>query len=310
MNFINPYSKQRLARGAIFVCRVLLGSLAVISFSSSSHIDRRDTPTAPIPANIATREEFRYGYPGPVVDINAAEAYVSAYDRRTRNPHWSAEYLTKTNLLPNDPQTPPSPENNFSEDPTIPAQFRAGLSSYTGSGYDRGQQTPAGDAKRSQSALDETFVLSNSAPQVGKGFSRDYWASFENFVRDLTKEFDHVYVITGPLYIPTDAPPSGKATVTYQVLYGAGLGIAPISVPTHFHKTILVVKGDTTSPTSSALGLFIMPNAAIDINTPLINFIADIGKVEVSAGVVFFDKVDRASVQRLCDATTCKLNRQ
>jgi len=40
------------------------------------------------------------------------------------------------------------------------------------SGYDRGHMVPAADAKISQNAMDETFFLSNVAPQVGDGFNR------------------------------------------------------------------------------------------------------------------------------------------
>lgn len=40
------------------------------------------------------------------------------------------------------------------------------------SGYDRGHMVPAADAKISQQAMDETFYLSNIAPQVGEGFNR------------------------------------------------------------------------------------------------------------------------------------------
>jgi endonuclease G len=37
---------------------------------------------------------------------------------------------------------------------------------------DRGHMVPAADAKISQRAMDETFLLSNVAPQVGDGFNR------------------------------------------------------------------------------------------------------------------------------------------
>lgn len=73
---------------------------------------------------------------------------------------------------------------------------------------------PAADAKISQDAMDETFYLSNIAPQVGDGFNRHCeiwlrrtrrspltddctdWAYVEDFCRRLTTNFEDVYVFT------------------------------------------------------------------------------------------------------------------
>lgn len=44
--------------------------------------------------------------------------------------------------------------------------------------------------------MDETFYLSNIAPQVGDGFNRHYWAYLEDFCRRLTSNFEDVYVFT------------------------------------------------------------------------------------------------------------------
>jgi endonuclease G len=63
--------------------------------------------------------------------------------------------------------------SRFLEDLDIPEKFRAKLADYVKSGYDRGHMAPAGDAKYSQGAMDQTFLLSNIAPQVGNGFNRD-----------------------------------------------------------------------------------------------------------------------------------------
>ena len=58
----------------------------------------------------------------------------------------------------------------------------------------------------------DTFALSNISPQVGRGFNRDYWARFERFVQLLTRSCDDgracgdVYIVTGPLYLPTQTP--------------------------------------------------------------------------------------------------------
>lgn len=50
--------------------------------------------------------------------------------------------------------------------------------------------------------MDQTFYLSNMAPQVGVGFNRHSWNRLEKYVRKLTNVYKDVYVCTGPLYIP------------------------------------------------------------------------------------------------------------
>lgn len=35
---------------------------------------------------------------------------------------------------------------------------------------------------------------------------RDYWARFERFVNLLTRTCDDVYIVTGPLYLPSVTP--------------------------------------------------------------------------------------------------------
>lgn len=46
------------------------------------------------------------------------------------------------------------------------------LQAHSYEGTDRGHMVPAADAKFSQEAMDQTFLLSNVAPQVGDGFNR------------------------------------------------------------------------------------------------------------------------------------------
>lgn len=55
----------------------------------------------------------------------------------------------------------------------------------------------------SQTAMDESFLMTNISPQVGAGFNRGYWSRLEGFVRHLAHQYDAVYVVTGPLFLPT-----------------------------------------------------------------------------------------------------------
>ncbi|KAG9084889.1 nuclease, partial [Ceratobasidium sp. UAMH 11750] len=160
-------------------------------------------------------EVLRYGNPGPISDFITRKAYVAGYDRRMRHPAWTAEHLTRASLAKG-PASESSKgdrsRSDFAEDSSIPVPFRARLQDYFRSGYDRGHMVPAADAKISQEAMNETFLLSNIAPQVGAGFNRHYWAYTEEWCRRLTSTFQDVFVFTVPLYLPKQDP-DGKYRV-------------------------------------------------------------------------------------------------
>lgn len=80
--------------------------------------------------------------------------------------------------------------------------FRSDNSDYKRSGYDRGHLAAAGNHKLDQKHVQQTFYLTNMAPQVGIGFNRHTWNRLEKYVRKLTNVYKDVYVCTGPLYLP------------------------------------------------------------------------------------------------------------
>jgi endonuclease G len=182
---------------------------------------------------------------------------------------------------------------------------------------------PAADAKSSQEAMNETFTLSNIAPQVGEGFNRDYWAHTEDFVRRLVGKFADVYVFTIPLYLPRQAS-DGKWRVSYEVI-----GNPPnIAVPTHFAK-VIYAQGKPASTTSSlppvtsrggggggllglgtgvaALGAFVMPNAVIPNEAPLKTFVVPVESVERAAGLELFSAAVKSSSRPLCETVDCQI---
>lgn len=178
--------------------------------------------------------------------------------------------------------------------------FRAKLKDYFRSGYDRGHQVPAADAKWSQEAMDDTFLLSNMCPQVGDGFNRDYWAHFEDFCRRLTKHYPSVRIVTGPLYLPKREP-DGKWRVSYEVI-----GQPPnVAVPTHFYKVIFAEDGQHGGKV--ALGAFVLPNAVIANNKPLQDFEVPVEIVERASGLEFATKLDPVRRKRLCQEVSCSL---
>jgi len=222
----------------------------------------------------------------------------SSYDRRTRNPHWVAEHITPASLLV---QAGDRKHSIFTEDDSIPAMFRGKLKDYFRSGYDRGHQVPAADAKWSQEAMDATFALSNMCPQVGDGFNRDYWAHFEDFCRRLTHRYPSVRIVTGPLYLPARDPVDGKWRVSYEVI-----GSPPnIAVPTHFYKVIYAEDGKTGGNVS--IGAFVLPNAVIDNTKPLKDFEVPLEIVERASGLEFASQLPVQRRKGLCREVDCSI---
>lgn len=258
---------------------------------------RRDDPTDPAVPPVDPSGVFQYGFPGPVADLRAAPSLTSSFDRARRNPHWVAEHITPQSLLLSGGNRRHSV---FAEDLSIPEKFRAKLADYQRSGFDRGHQVPAADAKWTQEAMDATFALSNMCPQVGEGFNRDYWAHFEDFCRRLTSFYPSVRIVTGPLYLPK-RDVDGKWKVTYEVI-----GHPPnVAVPTHFYKIVFAEDGKIGGKVS--LGAFVLPNAVIPNDKPLQDFEVPIEAVERASGLEFAGLLPPARRKRLCQEVSCSI---
>ncbi|KAF8226241.1 hypothetical protein L208DRAFT_1407364 [Tricholoma matsutake] len=255
---------------------------------------------------------LKFGHPGPIADPLVRKAYVATYDRRLRHPAWTAEHLSRETLSrPHSKQFDESSDSGdrskstFLEDESIPIPFRSRLKDYFRSGYDRGHMVPAADAKFSQEAMNETFLLSNIAPQVGEGFNRHYWAYLEDWCRRLTGTFQDVYVFTIPLYLPR-LESDGKWRVTHEVI-----GSPPnVSVPTHFAKVVLASKlpsPSTPDVLELSTGAFVLPNAIIPDEAPLKSFAMPVEAVERAAGLTIFSDAVKSASTDICKTTKCQV---
>lgn len=254
-------------------------------------------PGAFDPAKIRPEEFYKYGFPGPIHDLKKNSEFVSCFDRQTRNPYWVLEHITKDSIMRSEGVD--RKKSVFKEDELIPMKFRARLRDYFRSGYDRGHQAPAADAKFSQTAMDETFLLTNMSPQVGEGFNRDYWAHFEDFARRLTRKYDNVRIMTGPLFLPKKCE-DDKFRVTYEVI-----GSPPnIAVPTHFFKLIV---GENEGSDKLSVGAFVLPNDKIDNSEPLTSFQVPVEALERSTGLELLQRVPYYNKKDLCREVKCEI---
>lgn len=229
---------------------------------------------------------MKFGFPG-LDHVRSYDDFVLSYDRRNRVAHWVFEHLTKDNVKRN--EAVDRSKCDFKPDESIHPYFRSDNTDYKRSGYDRGHLAAAGNHKAHQTHVEQTFYLSNIAPQVGVGFNRNAWNKLEKYVRKMTEVYKDVYVCTGPLYLPKkDA--DGKKYVRYEVI-----GTNHVAVPTHFYKVIV----GETKDSKLEMEAFVMPNAPIDDSTPLANFQVPPESVERAAGLLFFDKISRDKLAKI-----------
>lgn len=155
--------------------------------------------------------------------------YCLSYDGKNKNPEWVYECLTEKNVYGDAKR-----ENcQFKEDEDLPDFLRTTIFDYKLSGFDRGHLAPAANHKYDDTAMADTFFLSNVCPQ-DPSLNRGIWSRLEKHARSLTKTNEKVHVISGPLYLP-NLEENGKRYVKYEVI-----GLNNVAVPTHFYKIIIL----------------------------------------------------------------------
>jgi len=165
--------------------------------------------------------------------------------------------------------------DDFRPDPELPVGKRAELIDYKNSGYDRGHMAPAADFTRSDSAMSETFLLSNMTPQRSH-LNRGVWEHLEEQVRTFTQNRGSIWIVTGSLFIDE----SGRRCGPF-----AWIGPDSVAVPTHFFKAIL---SELASGTHEMFA-FILPNWSSGLSDPTRNYLVSVDSVGKVSGLDLFD---------------------
>lgn len=124
------------------------------------------------------------------------DGFTVHYSGVTRTPLWVAQHLTRKRLQQ---ARQLDRQDNFHEEPQLPAAMRSTLEDYRGSGLDRGHMAPNGDmATRSQQY--DSFSLANMVPQSPRN-NREVWRNIEEATRALGQREGQVYVVTGGAFL-------------------------------------------------------------------------------------------------------------
>lgn len=226
------------------------------------------------PAGLPTKDpEWPHGPTAYVV----REGYALELSCADRVPLWVCEHVTPEELAGDVPR-----KNRFKPDPELEASCRAELADYKRSGFDRGHQAPAGNQTVSQALKDETFFLSNMAPQVGRGFNQLAWRELEDLSRTWVEEglAPTAHMITGGFFWD---PAEEDPTMADGLIPHERIGDNGVAVPTHFYKIVASQQADE----SWRAVAFVMENRAYRKPYDFAEFIRSIEWVEARTGLDF-----------------------
>lgn len=200
---------------------------------------------SPARAQVVTScpEQFAGGLPPTATNLRlltrSAElcytAFVVFHSGLTKTPLWAAEHLTATRLKE---AVSVVREDEFFPEVSLPADERAELADYSGSGFDRGHLAPAADMP-DELAMKQSFSLANIVPQTSAN-NRYLWKEVEGVVRKLARVRGEIFVVTGPAFLGTKV----------EVVGGR------VSVPTHMFKAIY-------DPETGDAGAYIATNSDV-----------------------------------------------
>jgi len=236
------------------------------------------------PSNATTDVAFPTNY------LLAKPQYVMSYHRDRGIANWVSWHLDSTWL-----GTTPR-QDDFRADTSLPAGwYRVQSTDYSGSGFDRGHETPSGDRTSSVPDNSATFFMTNMMPQAPFN-NQGPWEQLESYCRTLVQQGNELYIIAGGAGTGGTGSNGG---VTNTIANGN------VTVPAVTWKVIIVLPVgandvDRVFKTTRTIAV-IMPNSqTIGIQTPWRNFRTSIDRVEGLTGLDFFSNV-RPQVQHLIE---------
>ena len=201
------------------------------------------------------------------------DGYVVSYNDKTKQPNWVAYRLTAKSISAHIKR-----DDQFEADTSIPKAYRAELSDYRNSGYDRGHLAPYAAMEFSANSAKQSFLLSNMSPQKA-GLNRHGWAKLESYVRFWAKAKGELYVYTGVIY-------KNKTPLTF-------IGKGKVAVPDYFYKVIY-------APKQKESIAFVMPNTKVD-KKDVVKYRVSIKDIQERTGFNFFVQLTEKERTQLID---------
>lgn len=204
-----------------------------------------------LPANTLTADNYIYDEQ----KVGTARNYTMSYDISTYAAMWVAYPLYSSTMGSTSRPSNWSYNGHFSIDYQVNITKNSygveWTESYGNELYARGHQIPNADRNVNSSWQNQTFLVTNSTPQIQNRFNGSIWANLEEAVRTIASATDTVYVVTGPVFRKIGGHETIK-TISPQLDPNKN-----VPVPNYYWKALLKVKWSGKTVTSaSAIGFW------------------------------------------------------
>lgn len=275
-------SFRQLDRQSQIAILVLIALLAVVVAVFYFHSYRVTTPgTAATPNLLLGNPSSASTDPLNRDDYLMVKPYfVLSYNSDKGTPNWVSWQVT-SEYLGNAPR-----KQVFDSDTTLPVGFNVvNTRDYSGSGFDRGHMCPHSDRAANQDMSYSTFVMSNVIPQA-PNVNEKAWAQLEDYGRQLARQGDHLYIISGP------AGQGGIGSKGFKESLAGG----KVVVPAECWKIIVVVEpgsGDDLARISMGTRVIAvdMPNDQTRVGEEWAQYRTSPAQIEQKTGFHFFSNV-------------------
>jgi len=211
------------------------------------------------------------------------QVFVLSFNVRRQVPNWVAWRLVAEDL-----GAAPRSGAFHADELLPPAMPGPRPRDYAHSGFERGHMCPSGDRTATETANEETFVMTNMQPQR-HALNAGPWEGLERFERSLATAGRQLFVVAGGVFDDQpDTLASGIAIprANFKIIVAVGPGEDAADV--------------TTATTAYAV---LMPNSAAAAGTKWFEHLVSIDEVERQSGYDFLPRV-APGAQDVLEATT------
>jgi endonuclease G len=273
-----------LAWAALFFFSACAGSRTTVDTDTAEPMPAPDTPatlealeSVDQATAIARHLKFETDNPDDLIIhtgyVIKLDTLVISRDTLRLFPRWTIYELTPEQII----GTATRP-GSFATDPLFDARLQARHDDYTNRGYDRGHIVPAADFNEDQTLKDETFLVTNIAPQTPR-LNQGPWKKLEDRIRGLVEDSSATAtVVTGTIYGRLS---SGTLVFKFKSERGVTIG-----VPSYFYKVVYTEVGGRTY-----LYAFLFPHMFDYDDENLSCYQVTLAEIEAHTGEAFFEQL-------------------